>query len=547
VAPTEREHVLVAVLFTDIVGSTELAAHMGDESWKRLLHKHHEIVSHLVKERGGRVVDTAGDGVFAVFDRPAAGIQCAFDAIQALRAIGVDIRAGLHFGESESSEGKVSGIVVHTASRVMALAGAGEILITGTVRDLIAGKRISVGDRGAHDLKGIPTTWNVFSVEEIDGKRTPPPMEPNEAEALRDQTVTSGRQARSRSFVVGAIAGLLVLSGVAAYVLQGEEGDPHGGPPRPTSLVHIDLETQRRSQMSVGDTVTALALGEGSVWLASYGDSSVYRVDPGEMTVEARIRLPEPPQEIATGAGSVWVTTSRELIQIDATSAAIEREFSLGGCDPFGDEEGCQTDVTVMDGTVWATHKSNRRLVEIDPASGAVSRIRVGGDPMAVSAGHGALWVFVDTASSPIIERRNLETGDVSTEALPIGIIDPVCSGYGKVASPGELCVAIGIGENSVWVATPEELTSDLWPLDPRTGDLRGVPKTLPCCVMAIAPGGGFASTIWTGLSDGKLILVTEASVQPEERGSVRGVVTDVAVGYGGLWVSVDAQGPDAD
>jgi class 3 adenylate cyclase len=134
VAPTEREHILVAVLFTDIVGSTELAAHMGDESWERLLRKHHEIVSHLVKGHGGRVVDTAGDGVFAVFNRPAAGIQCAFDAIQALRAIGVDIRAGLHFGESESSEGKVSGIVVHTASRVMALAGAGEILITGTVK-----------------------------------------------------------------------------------------------------------------------------------------------------------------------------------------------------------------------------------------------------------------------------------------------------------------------------------------------------------------------------------------------------------------------------
>ena len=546
-APTEREHVLVAVLFTDIVGSTELAAHMGDESWKRLLRKHHEIVSHLVKERGGRVVDTAGDGVFAVFNRPAAGIQCAFDAIQALRAIGVDIRAGLHFGESESSEGKVSGIVVHTASRVMALAGAGEILITGTVRDLIAGKRISVGDRGAHDLKGIPTTWNVFSVEEIDGKRTPPPMEPNEAEALRQRTVTSGSQARSRSFVVGAIAGLLVLAGVAAYLLQGNEGDPYGGPPRPTSLVHVDLETQRRSQMSVGDTVTALALGEGSVWLASHGDSSVYRIDPGAMTVETRVRLPEPPQEIATGAGSVWVTTYSELIQIDATSGTIEREFSLGGCER-GEEVFCQTDVTVGDGAVWATHFRYPRLMEIEPTSGGVSRIRVGGYPMAIATGHGALWVFADTASSPIIERRDLETGGVSSEVVPIGIVDPVCSaGYGRFAPPGELCVAIGVGENSVWVSTPEELTSDLWPLDPRTGDLRGDPKTLPCCVMAIAPGGGFASTIWTGLSNGKLIVVTEASAQAEERGSVRGVVTDIAAGYGGLWVSVDAQGPDAD
>ena len=543
-APTEREHVLVAVLFTDIVGSTELAAQMGDESWKRLLRKHHEVVSHLVKEHGGRVVDTAGDGVFAVFDRPAAGIQCAFDAIQALRAIGVDIRAGLHFGESESSQGKVSGIVVHTASRVMALAGPGEILITGTVRDLIAGKRISVGDRGAHDLKGIPTRWNLFSVEEVDGKRTPPAMESAEADALRQRTVISDRQARSRSFVVGAITGLLVLAGVAAFLLRGNE---QGGAARPASLVHVDLETQRRSQMSVGDTVTALALGEGSVWLASYGDSSVYRIDPAKMTVEDRIRLSEPPQEIVTGAGSVWVTTSREVIQIDATSVAIEREFPLGRCDPFGSEEGCQTDVTFVDGTVWATHQFNRRLMEIDPASGDVSRFHVDGEPMAVAAGHGTLWVFVDTASSPIIERRDLETGVVSTEVLPIGIVNPVCFGYGNVAPVGELCVAIGVGDYSAWIATPGELTSELWSLDLRTGDLRGDSATLPCCVMAIAPGGGLASTIWTGLSTGKLIIVTEVTEQPEERLTVGGVVTDVAVGYGGLWVSVDSQDPDTD
>jgi class 3 adenylate cyclase len=545
VAPSEREHILVAVLFTDIVGSTELAAAMGDESWKRLLRRHHEIVSHLVKERGGRVVDTAGDGVFAVFERPAAGIQCAFDAIQALRRIGVDIRAGLHFGESESSDhGKVSGIVVHTASRVMALAGPGEILITGTVRDLIAGKRISVGDRGAHDLKGIPTTWRVFSVEEVDGKRTPPAMEPGEAEALRQSTVTSGRRSRSRSFVVGVIVGLLVLSGLAAFLLQGNQTDPQSGPPRPASLVHFDLDTQRRSQISVGDTVTALTLGEGSVWLASHGDNSVYRIDPSAMTVEARIRLPDPPQELATGAGSVWVTTSRGLIRIDATSGAIDREFSLGGCDL--EEVFCQTDVTVGEGAVWATHYQNQRLVEINPASGAKSEIRLDGYPMAVATGHGALWVLIDTASSPIIERRSLETGGVSSEVLPIGIVTPVCSGYGRNAPPGELCVAIGVGEHSVWVATPEELTSELWPLDPRTGDLRGDSSTLPCCVMAIARGEGFASTVWTGLSNGTLILVTEISVQPEERGSVRGVVTDVAVGYGGLWVSVDPRVPDA-
>ena len=541
-APTEREHILVAVLFTDIVGSSELAVQMGDESWKRLLGKHHEIVSHLVKEHGGRVVDTAGDGVFAVFDRPAAGIQCAFKAIQSLRAIGVEIRAGLHFGESESSHGgKVSGVAVHTASRVMSLAGAGEILITGTVRDLIAGKRIAVADRGAHDLKGIPTTWSVFAVEEIDGKRAPPPMDPNEAETLRERTVMSDRRDRTRSLVVGAITGLLVLSGLAVLLLRGNEEDPAEGSSRPMSLVFIDLDTRRPSQIPVGDRVTALALGEGSVWLASHDDSSVYRIDPNDMTVEDRTPLPESPQEIATGAGSVWVTTSRGLIQIDAAAGTIEREYSLGGCDGF--EEDCQTDVAVGDNAVWATHLLNQRLVEIDLTSGDVSPTRVAGYPMAVATGHGARWLLVDTSASPVLERIDLETREISTEVLPIGVVAPVCSRDERYADPGELCVAIGIGESSVWVATPEELTSELWQLDPTTGDLQDDPKTLPCCVMAIAPGGGIASTIWTGLSNGRVFVIMEGTGAAVKRGSVHGVVTDVAVGYGGLWLSVDPEG----
>jgi hypothetical protein len=110
----------------------------------------------------------------------------------------VDIRAGLHFGETEWSGGKVSGIVVHTASRVMALARPGEILITGTVRDLVAGKRITVGDRGSHDLKGIPSAWTVFAVEEVEGRRTLPPMESKEAEELREHAVQSSPSARPK-------------------------------------------------------------------------------------------------------------------------------------------------------------------------------------------------------------------------------------------------------------------------------------------------------------------------------------------------------------
>lgn len=541
-APTEREHVLVAVLFTDIVGSTELAARMGDESWKRLLHKHHEIVGHLVKEHGGRVVDTAGDGVFAVFDRPAAGIQCAFDAIQALRTIGVDIRAGLHFGESESSDGKVSGIVVHTASRVMALASPGEILITGTVRDLIAGKRISVGDRGMHDLKGIPSAWNVFAVEEVEGRRTPPPMEPDDAEELRQRTAQASPRARPKWFAAAAIAGLLVLAG-AAFLLSGDEHNREGSPPRPISLLYVDLETEQRSQVAVGDTVTAITLGEGSVWLASYGDSTVYRLDPHTMSIQRRIPLPEPPQEIIVGAGWVWVTTSRKLIRIDPSSNSIDRDFPLFPCDAA---EICQTDVTLVGGGVWATHYEGQRLVQIDPTRDDMRRVIPLTYPMALATGRGAVWALLDAAPSPIIERFDLATGRISSETLPRQFISPACVGYGRIAFPGELCAAIGVGDRSVWVAIPGELNSELWQLDPLTGVRLNGLTSLPCCVMAIAPEAGIVPTIWTGLSGGELITIAEVSAHPEERGVVGGIVTDVAVGYGGVWVSVDERGPDA-
>jgi class 3 adenylate cyclase len=161
-APTDR--VLTTVLFTDIVGSTERAASLGDAAWKELLERHHELVRENLRNFRGREIDTSGDGFLATFDGPARGIQCAMAVTRALRSFGLEARAGLHTGEVELAGDHVRGIAVHIGARVAALAGPGEVLVSSTVKDLVAGSGLAFEDRGEHELKGVPGRWRVLAV-----------------------------------------------------------------------------------------------------------------------------------------------------------------------------------------------------------------------------------------------------------------------------------------------------------------------------------------------------------------------------------------------
>jgi class 3 adenylate cyclase len=158
------ERVLATVLFTDIVGSTATAAQLGDASWRRLLQAHHALVRRLLDRFRGIEIDTAGDGFFASFDRPASAIRCAVAISEAVRRLGLEVRAGLHTGECERMEDKVGGIAVSIGARVAAAAGASEVLVSGTVRDLVAGSEIEFEDRGATELKGVPGEWRLYAV-----------------------------------------------------------------------------------------------------------------------------------------------------------------------------------------------------------------------------------------------------------------------------------------------------------------------------------------------------------------------------------------------
>jgi len=160
----EPDRVLATVMFTDIVGSTERAAELGDRAWRDVLERHHDVVRTELERHRGREVKTTGDGFLATFDGPARAIRCSRAMAEALRDHGVEIRVGLHTGEIEVIGEDVGGIAVHIAARVAALAGAGETLVSSTVKDLVAGSGISFSERGTHTLKGVPEEWRLYEV-----------------------------------------------------------------------------------------------------------------------------------------------------------------------------------------------------------------------------------------------------------------------------------------------------------------------------------------------------------------------------------------------
>jgi len=162
--PPEHDRILATVLFTDIVEGTKKAAALGDRRWRDLLESHHALVRAQITRYRGLEQDTAGDGFYAAFDGPARAVRCAFAIRDDIRRLGLEIRAGVHTGECESVGGKLGGIAAIIGARVKDLAGAGEVLATSTVRDLVSGSGLTFAERGAQELKGVPGEWRLFSV-----------------------------------------------------------------------------------------------------------------------------------------------------------------------------------------------------------------------------------------------------------------------------------------------------------------------------------------------------------------------------------------------
>lgn len=165
VAPEVFDRVLATVLFTDIVGSTQRAVELGDRGWRELLERHNALVRGELTRYRGREVKALGDGFLATFDGPARAIRAAQSIVKATRGIGLDLRAGVHTGECEMLGDDIGGLAVHVGARIASAAGPGEVLVSSTVRDLVAGSGIELSDRGVHQLKGVPGAWRLYAAD----------------------------------------------------------------------------------------------------------------------------------------------------------------------------------------------------------------------------------------------------------------------------------------------------------------------------------------------------------------------------------------------
>jgi len=227
----KQGNVLTTLVFTDIVASSEAAEELGDRRWRELLARHHQIIRDGLRDFGGRELDTAGDGVFARFDSsPASAINFVAATADALRELGIEIRAGIHIGECEAFEGKLSGVNVHAAARTMARAGPGEILVTSSLRDMVRGGRFGFADRGIHELRGIEGDWHLFELTSIEDSNRSPPLPEGEARARRAQIEPRRLIKRKRVRQAAAVAAAALVVVAAAFALVHTVGGASAAP-----------------------------------------------------------------------------------------------------------------------------------------------------------------------------------------------------------------------------------------------------------------------------------------------------------------------------
>ena len=496
------ERQLATVLFTDLVSSTERAALLGDRGWKALLARHHAIVRQQLKAFHGRELDTAGDGFFATFGPPAQAIACAASIVDHLAPLDLQVRAAIHMGEVEVMDGKVGGLTVHVASRALAQAGPGEILVTRTVREVAAGADVTFRDRGVHEFKGVPGSWDLYAVEWRRREL------PEAARAGAGEGAAAGRRPGWR-----AIAGTVVVAAVlvaAAWILVGRGAGGSGPTPAPNSAIHVDARSDAIVDVvPVGDDPTGVAIDAGMAWVISLGDTTLTGIPAGGGSPSTR-GLPGKPTGIAAGGGSAWVTfgygatgaSGGLLLEVSEATRQTLQQIAVG----------TGVNAVALDGrSVWLTNDVANTLTRIDPGTQATTAVTVGEAPVSLAIGDGSVWVAnaVDRTIWRLDAATMTKTAEISLTDAPTAIalgfgrlwvtsyvgasvvvIDATTNGRVATIPLDQGPRGIAAGSDAVWVAGSRNA---LLKIDPTTLEASGS-LALP------GPGEGVAvagSDVW--------------------------------------------------
>jgi class 3 adenylate cyclase/streptogramin lyase len=489
---------LGAVLFTDIVGSTAIAAEMGNTRWVELVARHHRIVRRSISRFGGQEIDTAGDGFFVAFERPADAIRCGVDATEAVRELGIEIRAGIAFGELEVADRKPGGLVVNTAARVMSVAGPGEVLVPASVRDLVPGSGITFADHGVHRLKGFEDEVHLFDVTGVDGREVAPPLPVEEAVERRREIFPSAARRRS-ALLIGAAAGLVAVVVAAALLLRhGSTELPSSGPLR-DAVARIEaagegrigsivpLGTLSRLAMGVGFVRHPLVAGEGGVWLLR--PPSLVHIDPrhGDIrsaTINVGIATS---QWVATGFDAVWVDSAETLYRVNPATDQQEVFFRLPAA------TGIATYSFALARDLWIG-TSDGTIVRIDPRTGEHRQAHTDLAIDAMAAAGGRIWasdilagdvVSIDPVTLRPVDRVDVHgsldqlAGDEDTVWVldrSVGVVTRIDAASAIVTGSARVGVHstdLAVGAGAVWVGDRD---GSVFRLDPSTLEVREFP-----------------------------------------------------------------------
>ena len=515
---------LGAVLFTDIVGSTAIAAELGNARWGELVSHHHRIVRGTLRRFGGREIDTAGDGFFATFERPVDAIGCAVAATDAVRELGIEIRAGVSFGELETVSGKPGGLVVNTAARVMSVAGPGEVLVPAAVKDLVPGAGIAFADHGVHRLKGLDDELRLFLVTEVDGTPVAAPLSNDEAAERRRAIAPAPR--RRTGAVIAGVAAAAIVAVVIVLVATADDKEPPA-PPQAAAAYRsvVELDPGTGDALQTIDFVDAgrpaligqsyeLEAGEGAVWAESPAipGAPVFHVDPEHGEVES-VRLP-----FTTGTGFISMVTAFDALW--ATTDLLVR------VNPATDEARSVLAIPppvsiarpglAADGRNLWLGTATGTLLKLDRNGEEIERRDVEGGIHLIAVGEG--WVWLVDQGAGVVTRIDGRTLESVAEIHLDGNLD-----------------AIVVLDGYVWILdfATGVLTRVSTGSDRETGQ-----ETLPADPTAMAAGAG---AIWVSHEDGTVTRVDPATMTASEFARVDGTALAVAVDdeRESLWVYV--------
>jgi YVTN family beta-propeller protein len=507
---------VATVLFTDIVGSTELANELGDRRWRQVLAMHHAFVRGLLKRHGGHEVDTAGDGFFATFDQPAAAVRCASEAADGLWSRGLRIRAGIHVGEVERTGPKVGGMAVHIGSRVASTAEPGEIRVSSTVRDLVVGSDLRFLDRGSCVLKGVPGEWRLYAIaREAAPAGTPPEPPPPLPADLGELT----RRWFQRPAVILPVA-LAVLAGAVLAFTQSLGDDPVAVRPGPNTAGRLDPTTDRFvAAVSLGGEPGAIVEGDGSLWALNVEAGTVLQIDPASNEVVATRDAGGTPTALAYGDGSLWVTVGFGVSGGGDGAVQVLEIGTRNAPDTIEVGSGLQG-IAFGFGSVWVANKIANTVVRIDAGTRSVVKaIDVGEGPEGVAVGAGAVWVA--NSIDGTVSRIDPETQEVSP---PIRLREPY--------TPN----AIAATDDAVWVASTA--SGGVVRIDPDDASIVTTIDVPSGPVAISATTGG----VWVTCSAaGALVRIDPRTNERAAPIPVGGTPWGVAATGGATWITVRA------